>query len=1019
MPTYYNLTCATARVAVHSTAVADKFTPHDTSISIATADELSDAALTSACSLHTAAPSSSSSTASSRRNRLHEITEDAEEGHTVGQDTATPSRPATGSSSIPDIPEIVEPVGAPGMNASEMLAAAAASEAPQPGAPLEEMHSIAETKSTPELSQHVVEIVPEEEQKQPESQPELTAPNYRDSLKQYDPLFEYGPDPRFSSQTARPTYSELYDEIYAKYNKPKVKLGPRPRPSLDSKRPKTSGSGELSVARPISSLPAGLRVANRRTAEPKRPKSRDSSIVPSIAFPPPPPIPEIPPSPTFSYHSHRPVSVKSMPSYGHRSSGVTPEKQRLMKALELRKKQMMVKKEQGQKKEEPSPCAEEYPEKGDDALAMPSSSMETVTEGVSTAAKTVDETAALQQPDDLPTSSGYAAALDDIKASMTHKDSSLSMMSSQGETDDLHSAVSAYSPTSAQTQGSSCAPSTRPSSLSEDDHHIPEEDIKLDETHRSRDSQLEEPRELLQNEDEKESVQSSPTEVPENDSSVASVEVTPQTAAQPQIVVHDFASDSIVVKKSRRESTIFVPPIAQTNNDLQRSEQEPMVLLSFESSAQQEGASTTRQKRQSIISIPKRRSFVEVKEKRMTIVKPIQIHLSAENSDVDYLSDDSFMEELQSATMEQAQPVSVSKSPMASYFPRKSSVTEISTPKQSTFGQQKLGGLTPEQQAPRKMSGTWPPQSTADSVVLAKKINVSSGISQRIKALAEKSSRELSVSPTAGPDVNTSIVAQRKSSFFSATPPIGDSPPRKLSSRHNRASFVPVAFSSTTPDRKTVIQPPKTADSAVYNVQQEPTKPESVQVTARIVRDPRIQKPALTMPTESTPLELHQSPIIIDHQKPASSRPSSRSSKHSPSKMEPTSPISNPPRSSSESSWRSFGRRMSESKAGGVPRSQSSHSLEMPDEKKEEKKEKKDSRASKLFKRMSTMSSISRKSQSSSNNSLAEEERQSYSLPSLREPPPAVQVGDLNIQFPDTLVSPSCTLILIDRLTYV
>jgi hypothetical protein len=110
---------------------------------------------------------------------------------------------------------------------------------------------------------------------------------------------------------------------------------------------------------------------------------------------------------------------------------------------------------------------------------------------------------------------------------------------------------------------------------------------------------------------------------------------------------------------------------------------------------------------------------------------------------------------------------------------------------------------------------------------------------------------------------------------------------------------------------------------------------------------------------------------------------------------------------------------MSESKAGGVPRSQSSHSLEMPDEKKEEKKEKKDSRASKLFKRMSTMSSISRKSQSSSNNSLAEEERQSYSLPSLREPPPAVQVGDLNIQFPDTLVSPSCTLILIDRLTYV
>jgi hypothetical protein len=899
------------------------------------------------------------------------------------------------------------------------MVAAAASEAPNPTDPPEDMRSIVETKSTPELSQHVVEIVSEEEQaqKQSELQPESAATTYRDSLKQYDPLFEYGPEPRFSSQTARPTYSELYEEIYAKYNKPKVKLGPRPRPSLDSKRPKTSGSGELSVARPISSLPAGLRVANRRPVETKRPKSRDSSIVPSIAFPPPPPIPEIPQSPTFSYHSHRPASVRSMPNYGHRSSGITPEKQRLLKALELRKKQMLVKQEQEQEQEQkmeqheseqPSASVEECPEQGDDALVIAGSSVETVTEGVSTAADTVNKSAVLQQPDEQPTSSGYAAALDDIKASMTHEDSSLSMMSSQAETDDLHSAVSASSPTSAQTQGSSCAPSTRPSSLSEDDHHIPEEDMKLDETHGSRDSQIEEPRESSQYEDGKESVPSSPTVVPEIDSSVASVEVTPETDAQPQIVIHDFASDSIMVKKSRRASTIFIPPTAQTNGG---SKRRSIVFPQSESSAQQEGALTTEQKRKSInLPTPKGQSFMEVKEKRLTVANPIQIHLSAENSDAEYLSDDSFMEELQSATLEQAKPISVSKSPITSYFPRKSSVPEATTPKQSTYGQQKLAGLTPEKQGPRKMSGTWPPQSTADPVGLAKKINVSSGISQRIKALAEKSSRELSASPSAGPDTNTSMVAQRKSSFFSA-PPSSNSPPGKLSSRLNRASFVPVAFSSSSPDRKTMIQPPKTADSTVYNVQEEPTKPESVQVTARIVRDPRIEKPMLTMPTESTPLELHQSPIIIDHQKSASQRPSSRSSKHSPSRMEPTSPVSNPPRSSSESSWRSFGRRMSETKA------QSLHSLEIPEEKKEEKKEKKDSRTSKLFKRMSNISAISRKNQSSSNNNLAEEERQSYSLPSLREPPPSVQVGDLNIQFPDTLVSPSCTLILTVKLT--
>ncbi|KAF2790659.1 hypothetical protein K505DRAFT_364516 [Melanomma pulvis-pyrius CBS 109.77] len=1016
-----------ARVAVHFTAVTEKFTPHDTTISIATADELSDAALISACSLHTAAPSSCSSSGSSRRNKLDEITEDAEEGQSVVAEAVTPPRPATAASSTP---AIVEPAETPGAKASEVPTVTPSPEAPKPSTSSEEKKRAPESKPAPELSHVTIEAVSEEE-----SQPELLPPNFRDSLKHFDSLFEHGPDPRLSSQTARPAMSDLYAEIYAQYNKPKVKLGPRPRPSLDSKRPRTSGHGEQSTARPISSLPAGLRVANRKTMEPKRPKSRDSSVVPSIAFPPPPPVPEIPLSPMFP--PHRPASVKSMPSHSHRSHGVTPEKQRLMKALELRKKQMKAKKEQEQKKaegesEDANAGAEEPSTKDDEALVM-AGSMETVTEEVSTVAKTEDEPATLQHKDDDLSSIGYAAALDDIKSSMTHddEDTGLEMIDSRAETDDLHSAVSASSPTSAQTQGSSCAPSTRPSSISEDDHHIPEEDVKIENTQESANpesanpepanqestdqestnQEVDESPESSQNEDEKESVESSPTVVPENDSSIPSVQITPQPEPQPETAVQASASGDVLVRKSRRESMVLMPPTMQDDgSSRRRSNRHSMIYLPSESSAQHEDSQNTRQKRESVtLSTSKRQSFVEVKEKRRAVVSPIQIHLSAENSDAEYLSDDSFMEELQSAKLEQAKPVSVSKSPIAQYFPRKSSITEVTTPQRSTSSQYKPGRLSPEQLGGRKTSGTWPPQSTADPVVVAKKINVSSGISQRIKALAEKSnSRDslvLSVSPLASPDATSSIVAQRKSSFFSTTPPSGNSPPGKTMSRFNRASFVPVAFSATTPDKTTVIQPPpKNIEQTVYNLQQQPAKPESVQVTARIVRDARVQKPALTMPTESTPLELHQSPIIIDHQK--STRPSSRSSKHSsPTKMEPTSPSSNHPRSSSESSWRSFGRRMSESKSsGGLPRSISTHSLEITEEKREEKKEKKDSRTSKLFKRMSTISSISRKGQSSNNPSVQEEERQSYSLPSLREPPPAVQVGDLNVQFPDTLL---------------
>lgn len=81
------------------------------------------------------------------------------------------------------------------------------------------------------------------------------------------------------------------------------------------------------------------------------------------------------------------------------------------------------------------------------------------------------------------------------------------------------------------------------------------------------------------------------------------------------------------------------------------------------------------------------------------------------------------------------------------------------------------------------------------------------------------------------------------------------------------------------------------------------------------------------------------------------------------------------------------------------------HSHDGDDEKREDKKGKKDSRTSKLFKRMSSSMSTMSWKNSASSLTLPEQDLRSTSLSNLREPPPPVQIGDLNIQFPDTLVS--------------
>jgi hypothetical protein len=804
-----------------------------------------------------------------------------------------------------------------------------------------------------------------------------------DTVQGYDKLFEGGPEPRASSQTTRPDYNELYEHYLAQYTKPKVKLGPRPRPSLEGKRPQTSGSGEI-VLNPKSSLPSGLRSANRKqTAQKDDQRETESNL--TIPLPPQTPtIPEIPASPiSVAFSARSPASVRSMPT-GGRPTGTTQEKNRLMKALELRKKQLKAQEERASK-----------------AADQEATDVTTQTEKLETD-KTEDETPANRAAEVADSGEVVPTVTDeggDSKAPLEEESSPSTKLATSGlgiaidqkEVDDIHSAASVWSPTSAQTQGSSVAPSTRPSSVSEEEPQTAEETEKAPET------QEENSGESLEV-DEHHSASSSPTVVPESRTPVDSEHPqisTDQSSRSPK----DTSLTPNGFESMQRNSTItLTPPADQANAQSPRH------------SKQEDEKQSKRRNRESVI-VPasNRKSWHETKEKRRALLDPITIN-SAESSSAEYTSDDSFMEELQNAKVEEAKPMSVSKSPVAPIHPRVSSPEKRSA--SQTYG--KVGRISPTQLS-RKSSGPWSIHSKGepepDSTAPVKKINVSSGISQRIKALAEKSKRDSSSSltpPTGLDSHRLSLVSQRKSSFFATTPTEGTSPTTRPTQRWGSPSILSLS-SHTTADRRPISQSSALGpDRTVYNVQQSVEKPESVQVTARIVRSERSN----TLPNDATKLDLHQSPLIIDHQKPSPPPPQSpvRERVQTP-KTEPASPRAPPssshsrepslalPRSSSESSWRSFGRRMSESKS-----IHSHHSHEGDDDKASDKKSKKDrpSKTGKLFKRMS--STISAMPWKNSSSNLALPEQNSTALASLREPPPSVHIGDLNIQFPDTLV---------------
>lgn len=379
-------------------------------------------------------------------------------------------------------------------------------------------------------------------------------------------------------------------------------------------------------------------------------------------------------------------------------------------------------------------------------------------------------------------------------------------------------------------------------------------------------------------------------------------------------------------------------------------------------------------------------------QRRRVRLEPIQVPTLEFSDDDNLLSDDSFMEELTSATVQEARPVSV-KSPNGVDHAWKNS-RAVSSP----FSMGSPSGLQ-ALAVGRSISSSHSENGPPTPVLMAKKINVSSGISSRIKALEKFSSREgtpLGASPAiGGPSASSSFENLRKRASISV--PSGNHetpPPSTMHSAH-----VPESFAGA---------PSLSRHNRPVSV--DATRPaSSVSVAARIVRDADISPGSSGLePSESDVVNLQASPLTVEHET-AEEAPLPQTS--------PIEPASRPQdRSMSISSTASS--RQTTSRPGSRPgsrpslpsRSRTDDSVQSASSTSEDKKI---SRTSRLMRRMSSITSNSRRSIIGALSSPVKEEeyvptftngssKASGSASSRTSEP--IDIGEVNVQFPETLL---------------
>ncbi|KAL4930814.1 putative GPI-anchored cell surface glycoprotein [Aspergillus undulatus] len=703
-----------ARATVQFQSVLDKFSPHDTVFSLSQPSELTESALSSACLLHTASGSITSSSNSLRRRRLLEIAEDAEES--PAKDPAQAQAPGQDSRqrSFSQVSEatIVPP------SVAETAPTALHDDISTPTSPDAQANALSPTISVDHHSERPA-----------------SSKNLRDDLSLAPS------ETRQSTQSARPSLQDL--ERAAGF-KPKVKLGPRP--SIDgSGRPRTAGNLARSVEqRPVASLPAGVRASPFRKSNPSlaRPRSQGNPVAaPSARVPPVPPL-LVPPSSMPISRPQLSPGAKSLSAIS--TASTSNEKERLMKALQLRKTQMQKRTQEAKRAEaaveESNNSTQDLDDdkenfglhseklKYDKGPQRLSSISEHDNKGPLTSTQLQPET---QQPatpepasdqdqeDTTPDSSKEDLVVETDSGQTGYTLPSTTYSPEDSESNNLGNALeSPLSPspetgpvqedlTGSTATGISCG-TVSPSAVVDvppEDHpeKIPEEEEII-----TTPSPAEEETPITK--ENKVDLTTEPTET-----------VQPQPEPLHESPVLDSLSDFVTDTPTITASDLVDSQDAPASETINKEQQNP----------------TTRKDK-----------------RRPPALEPIQVPTPDYSDDDNLLSDDDFMEELKSATVEEAKPISVGKSPLSPGYSnggneqgspdawRNSRAVSNPSATKHQFSNSPIA-------TSRSVSSPFSPaENSTGPVLVAKKINVSSGISKRIKALEQFSSREGAVTPT-------------------------------------------------------------------------------------------------------------------------------------------------------------------------------------------------------------------------------------------------------------------------------
>ncbi|KAF2664909.1 hypothetical protein BT63DRAFT_459526 [Microthyrium microscopicum] len=1040
-----------ARCQVHWSSVTTRFPDHDSTCEIVSPNEFTETTLMANTDLH----SSRSSNGSGKKGALDEIREGAEEQSPVAEKQAPTADELGLNKPLPAIqmPTVVEP------------AEQTAPTSPPKSEPEVDIRSLNAQQYPPRRS----------------SRADFSELDIPDEVA--------GAERRMSSQSVRPSGLDLFTPLdFSFLDKPKVKLGPRP---LTDKR--TSTARTSTDTRPTASLPAGLRAARpASTSRPStsrpssaRPPSRDSVL--SVAstqrfttarFPPPPPIPE---STTLQIPRPRSSagSVKSLPATLPKNSGMSKEKQRLMKFREMYKQ-----KEKQAKGKQPASVMSAVSENGapEDTTTtdrpIESSAQESEEpDGIiaATETSTIAEEAA-------PT----AASVEPVIETPYVKEISVSSPKMSKTPLDIHQitkdealAVAEQEEHEPLAEKNELSGSIGPQETKSNEEEIPEEIAHQDPL-------PEEPKTTASVE---ESTPTPTTKGPvlgtETTSPTSVMESAGQISARPTSV--SDLSDRVVSTNSLGHSHKLS---ASTQHSTMSDEGDIQIQLDDDPTPRAATTHTT----PTALSPKLEESVTEVVERPLRHI-PITVpgvaglglhtdeatlaalegspnysleppppipdaHASSQSSSgADY--DDDLVDELQSAVVEQAQPVSVSKSPVSAFFPRVRKEGSGDHPGYRAFSapQKKFDSPGSDISATptfagvrlRSVSGnsSTPTKSSIESVPVAAK-RVGGGIAARMEALQRSFSRNTPSPPApvaAKPVSRGKSVVQRATDFqptaMSPTPSArkrlsnlilpnkSNAPAKSEVTRERTPSPVRSPTANLDVQRQSVIttnSAQSNGSMAVHGMAS--PKSESISVRTTIIRPERSPVPPhmISLPTapELRP-NTSMSPSMMSppftsptHQRarsaathPGPFHPNARSSSVTSFQSLSTSPrMDGPgsPRSNDSGTWKSLGnrlRRLSDSKPKSpgihLARSMSNSSLDTTISE-SSKTDKKASRTSRLLKRMS--SSISNMTVGQHTQLQTLSEKGGYQAEQRQEAtrPPGIAVGDVNVQFPDTLL---------------